>query len=158
MREIISIHIGWAGIQVGNSCWELYCLEHGIQPDDMMPSDSSVGVAHDAFNTFFSETGSGKHIPRAVFVDLESTVIDEVRSGTYRQFFKQQHYNNVSQLLLLVAAAIQMQAYSARTTNLKCEVIVSFRVPRRIPLTDWFDEHGEATPLMRLFTPTTYFR
>lgn len=36
MREIISIHIGQAGIQVGNSCWELYCLEHGIQPDGMM--------------------------------------------------------------------------------------------------------------------------
>lgn len=37
MREIISVHIGQAGIQVGNSCWELYCLEHGIQPDGMMP-------------------------------------------------------------------------------------------------------------------------
>ncbi|KHN06388.1 Tubulin alpha-3 chain [Glycine soja] len=87
MREIISIHIGQAGIQVGNSCWELYCLEHGIQPDGMMPSDSTFGVAHDAFNTFFSETGSGKHVPRAVFVDLEPTVIDEVRCGTYRQLF-----------------------------------------------------------------------
>ena len=50
-------------------------------------SDTSVGVAHDAFNTFFSETGSGKHVPRAVFVDLEPTVIDEVRTGTYRQLF-----------------------------------------------------------------------
>ncbi|GFZ12869.1 tubulin alpha-5 [Actinidia rufa] len=59
MREIISIHVGQAGIQVGNSCWELYCLEHGIHPDGMMPSDTSVGVAHDAFNTFFSETGQG---------------------------------------------------------------------------------------------------
>lgn len=36
MREIISIHIGQAGIQVGNACWELYCLEHGIQPDGIM--------------------------------------------------------------------------------------------------------------------------
>lgn len=33
MREVVSIHIGQAGIQVGNACWELYCLEHGIQPD-----------------------------------------------------------------------------------------------------------------------------
>ncbi|KAH0467628.1 hypothetical protein IEQ34_002661 [Dendrobium chrysotoxum] len=125
MREIISIHIGQAGIQVGNSCWELYCLEHGIQPDGMMPrglgfgvsecvalnvqesaavdlkgfsplavvcqgfgvSDTSVGVGHDAFNTFFSETGAGKHVPRALFVDLEPTVIDEVRTGAYRQLF-----------------------------------------------------------------------
>ena len=83
MREIISIHIGQAGIQVGNACWELYCLEHGIEHDGTMPSDT-FGVAHDAFNTFFSETGAGKHVPRAIFVDLEPTVIDEVRTGSYR--------------------------------------------------------------------------
>ncbi|EER15536.1 Tubulin alpha chain, putative, partial [Perkinsus marinus ATCC 50983] len=32
-------------------------------------------------------TGAGKHVPRCVFVDLEPTVIDEVRTGTYRQLF-----------------------------------------------------------------------
>ncbi|KAF5782459.1 putative tubulin [Helianthus annuus] len=52
-----------------------------------MPSDKTVGGGDDAFNTFFSETGAGKHVPRAVFVDLEPTVIDEVRTGTYRQIF-----------------------------------------------------------------------
>ena len=49
---------------VGNSCWELYCLEHGISPDGQMLTDKSVGIADDAFNTFFSETGGGKHVPR----------------------------------------------------------------------------------------------
>ncbi len=141
MRECISIHIGQAGIQVGNACWELYCLEHGIQvcyrvvlllrswrvflgflrsfsvflfpsfykcvlshcsyisflffflpppflqPDGQMPSDKTTGGGDDAFNTFFSETGAGKHVPRAVFLDLEPTVIDEVRTGMYRQLF-----------------------------------------------------------------------
>ncbi|XP_037086458.1 tubulin alpha-1D chain-like [Pollicipes pollicipes] len=87
MREVISVHVGQAGVQMGNACWELYCLEHGIMPDGQMPSDTSVGVADDSFNTFFSETGSGKHVPRAVFVDLEPTVVDEVRTGTYRQLF-----------------------------------------------------------------------
>ncbi|KAJ8888065.1 hypothetical protein PR048_007551 [Dryococelus australis] len=85
-RECISIHVGQAGVQIGNACWELYCLEHGIQPDGQMPSDKSLG-SDDSFNTFFSETGSGKHVPRAVFVDLEPTVVDEVRTGTYRQLF-----------------------------------------------------------------------
>ena len=63
-------------------------LESGfVQPDGQMPSDKTVGGGDDAFNTFFSETGAGKHVPRAVFVDLEPTVIDEVRTGTYRQLF-----------------------------------------------------------------------
>merc|ERR1712054_634830 len=87
MREVISIHVGQAGIQVGNACWELFCLEHGIQPDGQMPSDKTIGGGDDAFNTFFSETGAGKHVPRCVFLDLEPTVIDEVRTGTYRQLF-----------------------------------------------------------------------
>src|SRR3984885_13722622 len=85
MRECISIHVGQAGVQIGNACWELYCLEHGIQPDGQMPSDKTIGGGDDAFNTFFSETGAGKHVPRAVFIDLEPTVIDEVRTGTYRK-------------------------------------------------------------------------
>lgn len=40
-----------------------------------MPTDESYGYGDDSFNTFFSETSAGKHVPRAVFVDLEPTVI-----------------------------------------------------------------------------------
>ena len=91
MREVISIHIGQAGVQMGNACWELYCLEHGIKPngqvrfwllgnllkpDFKMPTDKTIGGGDDSFNTFFSETGAGKHVPRAVFVDLEPSVVD----------------------------------------------------------------------------------
>lgn len=75
-RECISIHVGQAGAQIGNACWELYCLEHGIQPDGQRPSDKSAS-GDDSFNTFFSETGAGKHVPRAIFVDLEPTVIGQ---------------------------------------------------------------------------------
>ena len=70
-REVISIHVGQAGVQIGNACWELYCLEHGIQPDGLMPTDESLGVEDESYNTFFAETGAGKHVPRALFVDLE---------------------------------------------------------------------------------------
>lgn len=87
MREIISIHIGQAGVQLGNACWELFCLEHGIQPDGQLPSEKSTQAYDDAPNTFFYETGAGKHVPRAIFLDLEPTVIDEVRTGTYRELF-----------------------------------------------------------------------
>ena len=143
MREVISVHIGQAGIQTGNSCWELYCLEHGIQPEcvffyacdstrapravsivrlglgggtararfdaidfdaiertreltkpirvtsmrsGQMPPEADSGVEDDSFNTFFSETGAGNTCA-IIFLDLEPTVIDEVRTGAYRQLF-----------------------------------------------------------------------
>jgi len=87
LREIITIHLGQAGCQLGNNVWELFCLEHGIQPDGQMPSDTTIGSGEDAFNTFFSETESGKHVPRALYADLEESVIDEIRMGTYRQMY-----------------------------------------------------------------------
>ena len=86
-RELLSIHIGQAGLAVGNSCWELYCLEHGISPDGTMPGDESVGKENSPYNTFFSETQNGKHVPRAVMVDLEPTVCDSIRTGDYRSLY-----------------------------------------------------------------------
>lgn len=66
-----------------NSCLFLVCL----MQLSFLCSDKSVGISNDSFNTFFSETSAGKHVPRAVFVDLEPTVVDEVRTGSYRQLF-----------------------------------------------------------------------
>ena len=50
-------------------------MEHGISPDGTMGADS-VSATDDSFSTFFSSTGSGRHVPRAVLVDLEPSVID----------------------------------------------------------------------------------
>ncbi len=83
--ECISIHLGQAGIQVGNQCWELYCLEHGISPDGEVVAEG--GITDDSNNTFFSETSTGKYVPRALYVDLEPTVCDEVRSGAYSKLY-----------------------------------------------------------------------
>lgn len=90
-RECISIHVGQAGVQMGNTCWELYCLEHGIQPDGHMPSDKPAGGYDDSFTTFFSETGTGKYVPRAIFVDLEPTVIGEEQKDGGGRVRKKKH-------------------------------------------------------------------
>jgi len=87
MRELISVHLGQAGIQVGNQCWELYCLEHGINPDGTIDGENTKGGVEDSFSTFFSETGGGRHVPRAVFCDLEPSVCDAVRSGSHGSLY-----------------------------------------------------------------------
>lgn len=56
------------------SCHEInfgyrYLVEHGLKPDGR-PEGEIVGLPH----TFFSETGYGKYVPRALFVDLEPSV------------------------------------------------------------------------------------
>ena len=88
--------MGQAGLQIGNSCWELFCLEHNIQADGhLLPEDQRTSAIkrkekkeetesnqetfkEKSFQTFFNEMEvSGKHVPRAVFIDLEPTVIGQ---------------------------------------------------------------------------------
>ncbi|OAD54075.1 Tubulin alpha chain, partial [Eufriesea mexicana] len=83
--EIITIFIGQAGTQLANACWELFCLEHGVSPNGCLrqgyyPMDPSMC-------SFFSETKARKLTPRTVIVDLEPTVIDEIRTGAYKNLF-----------------------------------------------------------------------
>ena len=66
MREIISLHVGQAGVQVGNACWELYCLEHGIHSDGTLLPGRTEGKS--GLNTFFNETSSGKVSPTTSLV------------------------------------------------------------------------------------------
>ena len=88
-REIISLHVGQAGVQIGNACWELYCLEHGIRPDGTMPDDHKPDDhgRTESFSTFFNHTGSGRYVPRAAMIDLEPNVVDEIRTSSFRDLF-----------------------------------------------------------------------
>jgi tubulin alpha len=103
MREVISIHVGQAGVQIGNACCmcfliftrssvlidaqgELYTLEHGLSPEGRV-LDNSPSNTDGGFSTFFSETSSGKYVPRSIYFDLEPGVIEDVRTSPYRALF-----------------------------------------------------------------------
>merc|ERR1712060_130518 len=62
------------------------CLEHQIDKDGL-PQSEEVESSNNAVSTFFSETASGKRVPRAVFLDLEPSVVEEVRSGDYKSLY-----------------------------------------------------------------------
>jgi len=46
------------------------------------------------YQSFFQETQSHKNVPRALFLDLEPTVVDEVRTGTYKTLFNPSNIMN----------------------------------------------------------------
>lgn len=91
MKEVISVSVGGGGIQVNNACWQLFCLEHRIDLSGNIDRNTRVEDPYpnnDAFRTFFEETSEGRFAPRAVHIDIEPTVIDEVRTGTLRRLFR----------------------------------------------------------------------
>jgi len=84
-REVLSLSVGQGGIQLGNAVWAQYAEEHDVNPD---------GAKHDDYNpddrqllTFFEETQGGQIVPRNVYVDLESSVIDDVKTSAYAPMF-----------------------------------------------------------------------
>lgn len=62
-------------------------MEHGLLPDGRPdPNAQDLGDSG-SYDTFFSETSSGKYVPRSIFVDLDPSPVDEIRTGEYRQLF-----------------------------------------------------------------------
>lgn len=54
IREVLTIFVGQAGTQISNACWELFCLEHGIEPDGNFKREyESLG---NKFRAFFMES------------------------------------------------------------------------------------------------------
>ena len=60
---------------IGNTCWELFCPEHGIQP--LLP-DTILDGGAGAFNTSFFVTGVDKHVSGCDVVVPEQMVMDVV--------------------------------------------------------------------------------
>eukprot|EP01083_Nonionella_stella_P018533 51615_1 len=76
IREILSVGVGQAGVQLGQEVWRQYCAEHQIKADGTRDGDEDP-----SFLTFYEETSAGQFVPRNLFVDLEANVIDEVRNS-----------------------------------------------------------------------------
>lgn len=68
-----------------------YCLEHGIDSDGQM-IEKGKNDKNDSFDTFFHHTGN-RYVPRAVFVDLEESVIDVIRTGPYKSLCKIRNFH-----------------------------------------------------------------
>jgi len=83
-REVLTVNVGQAGIQLGNSVWRQYSAEHKIKPDGQLCDPKAKDKY---FTTFYEETGTGQYVPRNITVDLEPTVVDDVRTGIFGQMF-----------------------------------------------------------------------
>lgn len=92
-RETLSIHIGQAGIQIGSELWKLYTKEHGIGADGkrIIIGDS---MAETGSNTFFEEKSNDKFVPRSIFVDAEPTIIDQLRTNSFRDLYNPSYLFN----------------------------------------------------------------
>ncbi|KAM7534547.1 hypothetical protein Aperf_G00000108067 [Anoplocephala perfoliata] len=87
--EVLNVFLGQCGAQMSNAFWELFCIEHSIDPE-------GASIAVDGYRSndldngrhvFFEETKSDGFTPRTVILDTEPIVVDEIRSGMFKNLF-----------------------------------------------------------------------
>ena len=66
VREVLTINVGQAGIQLGQSVWRQYNGEHQIGNDGKVGKDKKD--IDKSFLCFYEETQSGQFVPRNVSV------------------------------------------------------------------------------------------
>ena len=89
-QEIISLHVGNAGIQLGQACWELYNLEReATLREKLAGNDFDYG-----FDIFFSEKADSTFKPRAVLIDVDTGAFDEIRgaNSAVRDLFDEENF------------------------------------------------------------------
>jgi len=93
VREVLTISVGQGGLQLGNRVWEQYLKEHDIGPDGKVneKEENNANKEEDKnFLTFFEESAIGLAVPRNLSVDLEPTVINDIKTGHLSQLFHQE--------------------------------------------------------------------
>ena len=80
-KEIISTHLGQAGVEIGNRFWCLISEEHNISPKGILTS------AYPPNESFFTLNNKDKYTPRALYFDNDPSTIDQIRTGKYRQLY-----------------------------------------------------------------------
>ncbi|RSH82342.1 gamma-tubulin [Apiotrichum porosum] len=84
-REIISLQAGQAGNQIGQQFWQKLCAEHGISPNGML--EDWAENQGDRKDVFFYQADDEHYIPRAILIDLEPRVINNILASPFKGLY-----------------------------------------------------------------------
>jgi tubulin gamma len=77
--------VGQCGNQIGAEFWKRLCAEHGINQEGIIEDFATDGS--DRKDVFFYQADDEHYIPRAVLVDLEPRVINNIRAGSHGNLY-----------------------------------------------------------------------
>jgi len=92
VREIVHMQGGQCGNQIGTKFWELVATEHGIGNDGSYAGTDDLQLSQ--VTVYFSESNSGKYVPRACLFDLEPGTIEAVKATPFGGMFRPDNMAN----------------------------------------------------------------
>ena len=87
MKEIISLCVGQAGVQIGDTCNRLFAEESGITHDGLLSEEATKSTEPNTTDIFFHEDSTGRFRPRSLLLDTEPLVIDDVLRSSNGGFY-----------------------------------------------------------------------
>ncbi|MFX1485817.1 MAG: hypothetical protein ACFFBS_01700 [Promethearchaeota archaeon] len=88
-REILVLHVGQGGNQIGYNFWNTICSEHGIDMKTLQKKEEDSDIV-DYKSVFLVESPDGFH-PRSLFIDLEPLAVEFlVREKGLDKFFSEE--------------------------------------------------------------------
>ena len=92
MREIITLQVGQCGNRMGQNFWELISEEHNISHDGTHQGQCDFKT--EKLDVYYDESFKSRHIPRAIFMDLEPGPIDSVQGSSLGRIFRPENFIN----------------------------------------------------------------
>eukprot|EP00172_Hildenbrandia_rubra_P000971 Plantae.Rhodophyta-Hildenbrandia_rubra.ctg15606.p1 GENE.Plantae.Rhodophyta-Hildenbrandia_rubra.ctg15606~~Plantae.Rhodophyta-Hildenbrandia_rubra.ctg15606.p1 ORF type:complete len:449 (+),score=60.90 Plantae.Rhodophyta-Hildenbrandia_rubra.ctg15606:236-1582(+) len=89
-RSIVSLQAGQCGNQIGAKFWETISSEHGIDSSGAYIGTNDLQLAR--AGVYFNEGSEGRYVPRAVLLDLEPGVIDQIKSSPLGSVFRPDNF------------------------------------------------------------------
>ena len=72
VREIVTMNLGQAGVQIANSAWEILAQDRGLDSMGVLNEEKDRGDL-----PLFAQRSNGRYSPRTIFVDAEPGAIEE---------------------------------------------------------------------------------
>ncbi|GAA5908498.1 hypothetical protein JCM5296_004777 [Sporobolomyces johnsonii] len=96
-RELLTVSAGQAGNQISSEFWAQLCAEHGISHDGMLEDYALAPDApHDRKDVFFYQADDERYIPRAVMIDLEPRVLNNIRNSPFKNLYNPENFYSSS--------------------------------------------------------------
>ena len=84
MSQLLFLHLGEAGINMGKTLWDQFSYEHNFDEEGKIINPLSENLIDYSFSSIFEEISSEKYVPKSIFIDTDLYSLNPLKK---RNFF-----------------------------------------------------------------------